>query len=192
MTGLMWDAGPELMSGKTLQLLKQALPNTKRVAILWNLGNPSHPRYLKESQVIAPKLGLALQSVGVRRPEEFDGGFTQMIQERADAVVVYADPLTLPNRKRILDLTARHRLPTMYGVRAFVADGGLMSYGPSLVAMWRRAADYVDKILKGAKAADLPVERPTTLELIVNMKTAKALGLKLPQSFLARADEVIE
>ena len=191
-TGLAWDVSPELLSGKTLQLLKQALPRSTRVAILWNLDNPSHPRYLKEFQRVAPTLVVTLQPLGVRRPEEFDSTFRQMVKERVDAVIVFGDPLTGPHAKRLAELAAGNRLPSMCGFRGFTVAGCLMSYGPSTVAMWRRAADYVDKILRGARPADLPVEQPTTLELIVNLKTAKILGLRLPQLFLARADEVIE
>lgn len=191
-TGLAWDVSPELLSGKTLQLLEQALPKSRRVAILWNLDNPSHPRYLKEYQSAAPTPGVTPQPLGVRRPEEFDGGFKQMVKERVDAVIVFGDPLTGPHAKRLAELAADNGLPSMCGFRAFTVAGCLMSYGPSTVSMWRRAADYVDKILKGARPADLPVEQPRTLELIVNLRTAKALGLRLPQSFLARADEVIE
>jgi putative ABC transport system substrate-binding protein len=191
-TGVTWGEGPELMAGKTLQLLKQALPATARVGILWSRGSPSHPRYLREAERVAPGLGLTIRLVGVARPEEFEGAFKQMTQARVDAVVIYADPLFAPLRSRLIGLATSNRLPSMCGYRPYVEAGCLMSYGPSSPQLWRRAADFVDKILKGAKPADPPVEQPPRLELVVNLRTAKALGLNLPYAFLARADEVIE
>ncbi|MBI4609631.1 MAG: ABC transporter substrate-binding protein [Candidatus Rokubacteria bacterium] len=190
-TGLTWETDVEAISGKTLRLLKEVVPKSARVAILWNLDNQAHPPYVKMFQKVGPQLGMTLHALGVRKPEEFGGAFRQMIKERADALFVFADPLTVPRRKQLIELPGRYRLPTMYGLKIFVADGGLMSYGPSAEEMWRRAGDYVAKILKGAKPADLPVEQPTRFELVINLKTAKALGLTIPQSILLRADQVI-
>jgi putative ABC transport system substrate-binding protein len=137
-------------------------------------------------------LGVTVRPLGVHSLEDFEVAFTAMTQERPDALFVVADPLVTNNRKRILDFTAKHRLPAMYEFRAYAADGGLMAYGPSFDYMYRRAAALADKILKGTRPADIPVEEPMRLELVVNLKTAKALGLELAPSILIRADEVIQ
>jgi putative tryptophan/tyrosine transport system substrate-binding protein len=147
---------------------------------------------LAEGQTAGKTLGIQIQSLRVHAPDEFDGAFAAMARERTDAVLVVLDPLMVFHRHRLVELVARHRLPAIYEGREGVDAGGLMSYGPSLRANFRRAAALVDKILKGAKPADLPVEQPTRFELVVNLKTAKALGLTIPQSILVRADEVIQ
>ncbi len=142
--------------------------------------------------VAARSLGVQLQLLEARGPNEFDGAFAAMAKERVGALLVVADSMLIAHRKRLADLAVRSRLPAAYGDRETVEAGGLMSYGPNFADMYRRAATYVDKILKGAKPADLPVEQPTKFELVINLKTAKALGLTIPQSLLLRADEVIE
>jgi len=191
-TGATWDVDVETYAAKTLKILKQALPKSFRVAFLWNLDNPAARDYLKAYQNAAPSMGLMLLSLGVSRPEQFEGAFKQMAEQGADAVIVGAGHMTRPDRARITELAASSRLPTICGWRKWIVAGCLISYGPYPEDMHRRAADYVDKILKGAKPADLPVEQPTKFELVVNLKTAKALGLTIPQSLLQRADQVIE
>ena len=147
---------------------------------------------MREANVAARSLGVQLQLLEARGPNEFDGAFAAMAKERVGALLVLSDVIFSSHRTRLADLAARSRLPAAYGVRESVEAGGLMSYGPSFLDLHRRAATYVDKILKGAKPAELPVERPTEFELVINMKTAKALGLTIPQSVLQRADQVIE
>jgi putative ABC transport system substrate-binding protein len=189
-TGLSF-LGPEI-AGKQLELLTQIAPRVSRVAVLWNPGNPNHPLILKELSVAARALRLQLQPLEAREPEMFEPAFAAMTKERAGALLVPADAMFLLHRARIVDFAAKHRLPAMYGMREHVDVGGLLFYGPSLYENFRRAATYVDKILKGAKPADLPVEQPSTFALVINMKTAKALGLTIPQSVLGRADQIIE
>ena len=191
-TGATWDVDVETYAAKTLKILKQALPKSFRVAFLWNLDNPAARDYLKAYQNVAPSMGLMLLSLGVSRPEQFEGAFKQMAEQGADAVIVGAGHMTRPDRARITELATSSRLPTICGWRKWIVAGCLMSYGPYPEDMYRRAADYVDKILKGAKPADLPVEQPTKFELVINLKTAKALGLTIPQSVLGRADDVIQ
>jgi putative ABC transport system substrate-binding protein len=147
---------------------------------------------LKGAEVAARALGVRLQFVEARGPADFDRAFSDMTRARADALTVLTTPVFGTERRRLVDLAAKNRLPTVFPFREYVDAGGLMSYGPSLADMFRRAATYVDKILKGAKPGDLPVEQPTKFEFVVNLKTAKALGLTIPQSVLARADQVIE
>jgi len=190
-TGLTMFAGPEL-GGKYLQLLKEAAPGVSRVAVLWNPLTPPEAAVLKEVETAARAFGLEVQPVSVRRPEEIEDAFAAMSRARADGLIVMPDALFLNLRVRLADLVGKARLPAMYGFRENVEAGGLMSYGTSLPDLIRRAAGYVDKILKGAKPADLPVEQPTKFELVVNLKTAKALGLTIPQSLLVRADEIIQ
>ena len=190
-TGLSFSVGPEII-GKGLELLKETVPKVRRVAILSNPANPAQPLAMREVNVAARSLGVQLQLLEARGPNEFDGAFAAMAKERVGALLVVADGLFILHRTRLADLAARSRLPAIYGYREHVEAGGLMSYGSSLRDLWRRAATYVDKILKGAKPADLPVEQPTKFELVVNLKTAKALGLTIPQSVLVRADEVIQ
>ncbi len=181
---------PEL-NAKQLALLKEALPKASRIAVLWNPRSSGGGLGVAAMQSAAPRLGIALQSLEVRAPEELEHAFTAMAREGAGAFVVLTDPLTFSRRKEILELAAKHRLPGMYEVREFVNEGGVMSYGPSLRELIRRAPVFIDKILKGAKPGDLPVEQPTKFELVINLKTAKALGLTLPQSLLVQAGEVI-
>jgi putative ABC transport system substrate-binding protein len=182
---------PEI-SGKRLELLKESLPSISRVAALTNPGNPSHAIFWRETHTAAQTLGLQLQQIRVRAPEDFDEAFRAAARGRADALLAFDDPLTAGHRARLVALAAKYRLPTMYGLREFSDAGGLLSYGPNLLDQYRRTAPYVDKILKGANPADLPIEQPTKFELVINLKTAKALGLKIPQSLLLRADQVIE
>jgi len=190
-TGLSFSVGLEI-AGKLLELLKETVPKVRRVAILSNPANPVQPLLIREVNVAARSLGVQLQHLEARGPNEFDGAFAAMAKERVGALLIVADGMLIFHRTRLADLAARSRLPAAYGWREHVEAGGLMSYGPSLRDLFRRAATYVDKILKGAKPADLPVEQPTKFELVINLKTAKALGLTIPQSVLGRADQVIE
>ena len=183
----------EAITGKRLELLKEVVPGLARVGVLRNPLNPSHPIYWKETEVAAQKLGVALEALAVRRPEDFEAAFATAKQRNAQALLVFDDLLTVTYRSRFTALAASNRLPVMYPYRQFPLDaGGLMSYGPSTAPLFRRAAILVDKILKGAKPADLPVEQPTKFELLVNVKVAKALGLTVPPSLLTLADELIE
>jgi putative tryptophan/tyrosine transport system substrate-binding protein len=182
---------PEL-SAKRLQILKEAVPGVSRVAILWDSNNSHEVHGFKESEAAARLLSVAILSFEVRRPEEFESAFASMRQGHADGLFVFENAINTNFRKRIVDLAVQHRLPGVYGLREYAEAGGLMSYGPVLIDNYRRAAVYVDKILKGARPEDLPVEQPTLFELVVNLKTAKAFGLTLPQSLLLRADQVIE
>jgi ABC-type uncharacterized transport system substrate-binding protein len=190
-TGASGTAGLEMFA-KQLDLLKETVPKIRRVAILSNPANAYHQLAIREVNVAARSLGVQLQLLEARGPNEFDGAFAAMAKERVGALLVLSDAIFSSHRTRLADLAARSRLPAAYGVRESVEAGGLMSYGPSLLDSYWRAATYVDKILKGAKPADLPVEQPTKFELVINMKTAKALGLTIPQSVLLRADQVIE
>jgi putative tryptophan/tyrosine transport system substrate-binding protein len=183
--------GPEV-AAKRLQLLKLAVPTTSRVAFLWNPDNPSHAAYLDEWKAAAQALGVEMLFVAVRSSDEFDNAFAAMMRARPDAFTMTADLMHQLHIGWIIDFLARNRLPGMYQVRENVVAGGLMSYGASLRDLFRRAAGYVHKILQGTPPADLPVEQPTKFDLAVNLKTAKALGLTIPESFLLLADEVIE
>ena len=189
-TGL--SAMQEDTVAKELELLKTAVPHAERIAVLFDPGNPAHAGVLQTVRQAAETLGTSLLPIEVRAPDEIDGAFSTMARERADAVVVLGGPLVMTERNRIAELAASHKLPAIYYERELVMAGGLMSYGADLKDMNRRAATYVDKILKGTKPADLPVEQPTKFELVVNLKTANALGLTIPPSILALADEVIE
>ena len=190
-TGLSWFAGLEI-GGKRLELLKEAVPTATRAAVLWNPTNPGDVLTFRQLPGMAQALGVRLQSVEWREPRDFEGAFASMTRERADVLFVFETPGITLYAGQIVALAARHRIPTMYGRREFVTAGGLMFHGANLLDVLRRAATYVDKILKGARPADLPVEQPTRFELVVNLKTAKALGLTIPPSVLIRADEVIE
>jgi ABC-type uncharacterized transport system substrate-binding protein len=190
-TGLAYSVGQEIF-GKQLALLKEAVPKVRRVAVLWNPAVPTLAPAIGEVKVAARSLGVQLQLLEARGPNDFDSAFAAMARERAGALLVITDSVFTTHRIRLADLAARSRLPAAYTNRQPVDAGGLMSYGPSFPDLWRRAATYVDKILKGAKPADLPVQQPTKFELVINLKTAKALGLTIPPSLLARADEVIE
>jgi len=180
------------LEGKRLELLREVLPNISYVAVLWNPANSFQVVAEREVRAAAQVLHLKIQSVGVRAASELDEALEAMVRERPGAFVVLADRLFLHNRATIMAFATRHRLPGVSAYRELVEAGGLMSFGPSYADMHRRAAAYVDKILKGAKPADLPVEQPTKFELVINAKTAKALGLTIPPAVLARADEIIQ
>jgi putative tryptophan/tyrosine transport system substrate-binding protein len=181
---------PEL-SGKRLELLKEAVPRLSRVAILYNPANPATTPILKEIDAAAQALGLQLQSLEARNIKEFESAFQAATRGNAKALAVLVDPLFTSNRKRIVELATKNRLPAIYSWTEFVDDGGLMSYGPSFPDLFRRAATYVDKILKGRTPADLPVEQPMRFELIINLNAAKQIGLTVPPNLLVRADRVI-
>ena len=180
------------LGGKRLELLKELLPRMSRVAVLWNAANPYPALVFKETERAAQTLGIEVQSLEVREPNDFGHAFEAAERHQPDALIMVEDPLTIDFRKQIADFALTHRLPAMNGFRQFVDAGGLMAYGASLSDLLRRAAGYVDKILRGAKPSDLPVEQPTKFELIINLKTAKALGIENPPMLLARADELIE
>jgi putative ABC transport system substrate-binding protein len=185
------DQATEL-SAKRLELLKEAVPKASRIAVLWNADDRAMTLRYREIERAARILRVAVQPLGVREPDDFDVAFSAMTRERPDALFLVTDALTTLNRKRILDFAAVHRIPAMYEFGFLVRDGGLMSYGADFDDIWRRAAVYVDRILKGAKPGELPVEQPTRYYLLVNVKTAKALGLTIPASLLLRADELIQ
>jgi len=180
------------LGGKRLELLKELLPQLGRVAVLWNAANPYAAIVFKETQAAGRTLGIEIQSLEVRGPDDFDGAFEAARKQRPDALITVEDPLTFAYQTRITHFATADQLPSLHGLREDVMAGGLMSYGANLADLFRRAAGYVDKILKGAKPADLPVQQPTKFELVINLKTAKALGLDVPPTLLARADEVIE
>jgi ABC-type uncharacterized transport system substrate-binding protein len=183
--------GPELV-GKRLQLLKEVIPGISRVAVLSNPTDTAQALLLRDAQVAARSLNVRLQVLEARAPGDFAGAFSAMTKERAAGVIVLTSSMFYAERARIVDLAGWSRLPAIYGVKEFAEVGGLMAYGVNLGASFRRAATYVDKILKGARPADLPVEQPTKFQLVINLRTAKALGLTIPTSLLARADEVIQ
>jgi len=181
--------------GKRLEHLKQAVPGVSRVAVLWQpgaFGDRTEKGLRKEAEVAARALGVRVQFVEARGPADFDRAFSEMTRARADAVAVLSGVMFNTERRRLVDLAAKNRLPAVYATRDGVDAGGLMSYGPNNADLFRRAATYVDRILKGAKPGDLPVEQPTKFELVINLKTANALGLKIPESLLRRADHVVE
>ena len=190
-TGLTPTAGPEIV-GKHLELLKQTVPKVSRVAVLRNPTNPDSAPMSREVEGAARRLGVQLQVLDVRLPDELDGAFAAMTRDRAGALLLLWDTMFILHRERIASLAARSRLPTVAGARDMAEVGFLLTYGRSTPHAFRRAATYVDKILKGAKPADLPIEQATTFELVINMKTAKALGLTIPPSVLARADALIQ
>jgi len=161
------------------------------VAAIWNAANPAAARFLAETRAAAGALGLQLQSIEVRRPPDLESAFEVMTRARPSGLVILPDGMLLANKTRIIEFAAKSRLPAVFGTREFAEAGGLMAYGPNLSFNFRRAAAYVDKILKGVKPADLPIEQPTVFELVVNLKTAKTLGLTIPASIAQRADEVI-
>ena len=180
------------LSVKRLELLKEMVPRLSRGALLWNAGNPAYVRAWTQSQGPAQTLGVALQRYEVRGPTDFQAVFAAMAEQRPDALVVLEDALTIEHRKEIVAFALQNNLPSSFFAKEAVEAGGLMSYGASWPDAFRRGATTVDKILKGAKPSDLPVEQPTKFELAINRKTAKALGLKVPVALLATADEVIE
>ena len=177
---------------KSLELLKGTVPGLTRVAVIWDPATPSHLPGLKALEATGRALGLRLHSLAVRSATGFDSAFSAIVQERAGAVLVLSTPLFMGGAQRLAELALTHKLPTMFGPREHVEVGGLMSYSPDRADLYRRAAIYVDKILRGANPADLPVQQATRFELVINLKTAKALGLTIPQSMLLRADQIIE
>ena len=178
--------------GKRIELLREVLPGVSRVAILANPLHPGESRELSSSQAAARQLGIALQYLPVRSGKDVEAAFEAMTREGAEAITAFPDALIMLQRKAIADYSMRRRIPAVSGWADFARDGNLMTYGPNLSDSWRRVASYVDKILKGAKPSNLPVEQPTKFELVINMKTARAIGLTVPQSVLLRADQLIE
>jgi putative tryptophan/tyrosine transport system substrate-binding protein len=186
------QAEEEGLVGKRLELFKEAVPPLDRLGLIWNPTAPGVELRLKEARNAATRFGVTLRTFEVRDARELDGIFATMTKERLARLMVLADPLTVRNRAHIVELAARSRIPAIYPFLEFTRVGGLMAYGPSIPELFRRAAGYVEKILKGAKPADLPVEQPTKFDLVINLKTAKALGLSIPRPVLARADELIQ
>ena len=180
------------LSTKRLEILKEVVPGLLRVTVLWNAANPALAYPWKQTQVAAAQLGVTLRSLEVRDPKDIESAFAKIAQDSPDALIVLQDALTLQHRKEIIDFTIKKRLPGMFVAKEWVTVGGLMSYGENLSDMYHRGAYFVDKILKGAKPADLPVEQVTKFELVLNLNTAKAIGLNFPPPFLATADDVIE
>ncbi len=176
---------------KRLEILKETVPRISRLAVLWSTSNPTHAPLIEKIKVAVPLIKLQLEVVKVASPERLDQALSEVKKSHADCMFVFEDPVFRASSAQIVEFAAKNRLPAVYGGSEFVHGGGLMSYGPSHAEMFRRAAGYVDRILKGAKPADLPIEQPTKFELVVNLKTAKALGITIPQSILLRADEVI-
>ena len=187
--------GLSLMStdimAKRLELLKETVPRISRVGDIWNPANPATQRDFKEIEIAARKLGLTIHSAEVRGPNDFNSAFSSLTRSRVDALILQTDQLTWIHRQQIANLTVQNRLPTIFFAREYVDGGGLMSYGASLADLYRRSASYVDKILRGASPAELPVEQPSKFELVVNLKTAKALGITIPEAILLRANEVL-
>jgi ABC-type uncharacterized transport system substrate-binding protein len=179
-------------AGKRLQLLKEAVPNLSRITALWDPDFVGGRELFRAAEAAAPGLGLQLQLVAARGPGELDGAFAAMRRERAGAVVLVGSPTLFAHRSRIAELAVKHRLPTVCAVREYAEAGCLIGYGPSLIDQYGRAAYFVDRILKGAKPADLPVEQPTKFDFVINLRTARALGLTIPRPLLLRADKVIE
>jgi putative ABC transport system substrate-binding protein len=190
-TGLTLFAGPGIV-GKYFEFLKEAMPGLSRMAVLWNPTQVVHPPLVREAGTVARPLRYDLRLVEAKSPTDFDAAFATMNRERVEALVVLADPMFFQQRARLAALAERNRLPAIYGLRDHVDAGGLMAYGANIHHLYRRAAVYVDRIFKGARPADLPVEQPTMFDLVINLKTAKALGLTIPPSLLLRAERVIE
>jgi putative ABC transport system substrate-binding protein len=182
---------PEL-GRKRLEILKEVLPHVSRIAVLWAAGNITQPSQLREIEATARVLSLQLHPQQVHNPDELDGAFATMTREGAEACITLADAVLWNHRTRVVELAAQHRLPAMFPEREFADAGGLIAYGPSVPDGFRRAAVYVDRILKGTKPADLPVEQPSKFELLINLKTAKALGLTIPPAILFQADKVLQ
>jgi ABC-type uncharacterized transport system substrate-binding protein len=180
------------VSIKQLEILKEAVSRTSRIAVVWNPDNPWHPVTVKGLREGSRSLDVQVHTLSVRGPNEFDSAFQTMMKERAQAVLVLADPMTYFHRRRLADLAVKHHLPLMGGLKEYTEAGGLISYWADEVDLFRKVAGYVDKILKGAKPNSLPIEQPTRYELVINLKTAKALGLTIPPSVLLRADRIIE
>ena len=179
------------LAAKRLQLLKEAIPRVARVAVLWNPDTPWHTRVVEDLKAAAPSLSIELNFVSARTPEEFGPAFSAISRAHSQALYMVESAFFFAHRTTLLELASKARLPVIYGAREFADEGGLMSYGASYRDLMRRSAEYVDKILKGAKPGDLPIEQPTQFELVINLKTAKALGITIPESILLRADEVI-
>ena len=179
-------------SAKRVELLQEVIPGLSKGAVLWNSANPANSLAWRETESAGGKLGVALTSQEVRSPADFEAAFASMAQDHPDVLLVVQDALTLEHRREIIDFALQNKLPSMFVGKEWVEEGGLMSYGDRLPERYRRAADLVDKVLRGTNPADIPVEQPTTFELAVNLKTAKAIGLTLPPAFIARADLVIE
>ena len=190
LTGLS-SIAPDL-EGKRLGLLQEVVPKLSHVAFFLNPANAFHTASIRQARVAAQSLGIKLQPLEVDKSEQLDGAFASIVKEKPDALLILADRIFLHNRERMMEFAIQQRLPTVNAYRELVEAGGLMSYGPSYEDMHRRAAGYVDKILKGAKPADLPIEQPTKFTLLINLKTAKTLGLTIPPTLIVRADEVIE
>jgi len=182
---------PEIV-GKQLQLLREVVPSVSRVAVLWNPANPGSVPQLREAEAAGRALNVQLQALEARVPQEIDSAFAAITRERVGALLILADAIFTNQRKQIAQLSLKQRLPSVYGVRGYAEAGGLMVYSVDPLDLEARAAIYVDKILRGAKPGDLPIEQPTKFELVINLKTAKALGLVIPQSLLVRAGEVIQ
>ena len=180
------------LAGKQLQMLKEVVPKVSRVALLTNPNNPSSARFLREAEVAAQALGVRLQTLEARNPPEIDTAFAAMTRERAGALLMLPEPIFLYQRRQIAELAVKRRLPSIYGAMEYAETGGLMAYSANYRDVWRRAATFVDKILKGAKPADLPVAQPTKFELVINLRTAKAIGLTISPSLLQRADQIID
>ena len=180
------------LSGKRLEVLKDAVPGLHRVGALFNARNPANPPQFRETATAGEKLGLNVLSFDIRFPEGIEPAFAEAVRQNSQGILIISDSATIAHRTQLGAAGLKYRLPTLFSNRAYLQGGGLMSYGPDIVAMFYRAAYYVDKIFKGAKPGDLPVEQPTKFELVINMKTVTALGLTIPQSVLARADEVIQ
>ena len=187
-----WSNTLSDISGKLLEISRQVVPGTTRFAVLWNPQNSGKAVEFKEMQAAATSLGVTLQSVEIRAPEDLNQAFLAITTGHSGALVTFIDAVTFSHRQRIVEFALQNRLPGIFQAREFVDSGGLLSYSPNMEYQWRRAAIYVDKILKGAKPGDLPVEQPTKFELVINLKTAKALGISVPQSLLLRADELIQ
>jgi putative tryptophan/tyrosine transport system substrate-binding protein len=177
---------------KSLELLKATIPGLMRLGVIWDPATPSHRPALAAVEDGGRALGLRVQAIAVRSATDFDSAFSAMAQERAAAVLVLSTPLFMGGAKHLADLALTHKLPSMFGPREHVEAGGLMSYSPDRADLYRRAAGYVDRILRGANPAEMPVEQATKFELVINVKTAKALGLTIPPSLLVRASQVIE
>jgi putative tryptophan/tyrosine transport system substrate-binding protein len=183
---------PSQLMGKRLELLKQIAPTAAIVGVVWNSSNSTARSYLKETVTAATALGLQLAIAEARGPSDLDAAFAALIRGRAAALINLPDGMIWNNRKRLVDFALSHGIPSVFDAREFAEVGGLVAYGPSLVTMFRRSADYVDKVLRGADAANLPIELPTKFELSINLKTAKRLGISMPETILVQADEVIE
>ena len=180
------------LSGKRLEILKEAIPGMTRVAAAFNKLNPGTRSLFKEAEAAATKLGLTALPLDIQFPDGVEPAFAEAVRLRADGVVIISDGATIVHRAELGSAALKHRLPTIFANKAYLEGGGLMSYGPDIIAVWRRAATYVDRILKGAKPADMPIEQPAKFELVINLKTAKALGLPISPELLQRADEVIQ